>query len=77
LVDYGKPIVVDDYLEEFLSEIEGAARSAAKRLTRDIEDWLVKSTINAPDWFVLPSLKRLIFLMVFVQGYPVFRSNGS
>lgn len=57
LVDYGKPVVVDDYLEEFLSEVEGAARSAAKRLTRDIENWLIKSTINAPDWDTLYSAR--------------------
>lgn len=57
LVDYGKPIVVDDYLSEFLSEDEGAARSAAKRLTRDIENWLIKSTVNAPDWDTLYSAR--------------------
>lgn len=62
MVDYGDPIVVADYLEEFLSEEEGAARSAAKRLTRDIENWLIKSTINAPDWFVLFLPGSLIFL---------------
>jgi len=61
VVDYGKPIVVDGYLEEFLSETEGAARSAAKRLTGDIESWLIKSTVNAPDWFVLLQLSRSIF----------------
>ncbi|KAF9650871.1 acyltransferase [Thelephora ganbajun] len=57
LVDYGKPIVVDDYLEEFLSESEGAARSAAKRLAHDIENWLIKSTVNAPDWDTLYSAR--------------------
>jgi len=77
VVDYGKPIVVDDYLEEFLSESEGAARSAAKRLTRDIENWLIKSTVNAPDWFVLLQLSQLISLMASIQGHPVFRSDGS
>ena len=77
MVDYGKPIVVDDYLGEFLSESEGAARSAAKRLTRDIENWLIKSTVNAPDWFVPLQPSRLIFLTVSVQGHPVFRSDGS
>lgn len=62
MVNYGKPIVVDDYMEEFLSEGEGAARSAAKRLTHDIENWLIKSTINAPDWFVHSSLRLLSLL---------------
>ena len=57
MVNYGTPIVIDDYMEEFLSEEEGAARSTAKRLTRDIENWLIKSTINAPDWFVLLQLR--------------------
>jgi len=77
VVDYGKPIVVDDYLEEFLSETEGAARSAAKRLTRDIENLLIKSTVNAQDWFVLLQLSRSVFLTVSVQGHPIFSSDGS
>ena len=64
MVNYGKPIVVDDYMEEFLSEGEGAARSAAKRLTRDIENWLIRSTINAPDWLVPLQLVQSKFLMV-------------
>jgi glycerol-3-phosphate O-acyltransferase/dihydroxyacetone phosphate acyltransferase len=51
-------------MEEFLSEGEGAARSAAKRLTRDIENWLIRSTINAPDWLVLLQLVQSKFLMV-------------
>jgi len=66
LVDYGKPIVVDDYLSEFLSEDEGAARAAAKRLTRDIENWLIKATVNAPDWFVLLLPRQSVFLMIFI-----------
>ena len=77
MVDYGKPIVVDDYLEEFLSENEGAARSAAKRLTSDIEDWLIRSTINAPDWLVPLCLMRPIFLILSIQGHPVLCSDGS
>lgn len=76
MVDYGKPIVVDDYLEEFLSESEGAARSAVKRLTRDIENWLIRSTVNAPDWLVL-QLMQSIYLMSSIQGYPVLCSDGS
>jgi glycerol-3-phosphate O-acyltransferase/dihydroxyacetone phosphate acyltransferase len=51
-------------MEEFLSEGEGAARSAAKRLTRDIENWLIRSTINAPDWLVPLQLVQSKFLMV-------------
>jgi glycerol-3-phosphate O-acyltransferase/dihydroxyacetone phosphate acyltransferase len=41
---------MDAYLEEFMSPDEGAARSAVKRLTRDVERALIRSTINAPDW---------------------------
>lgn len=77
MVNYGKPIVVDEYLEEFLSESEGAARSAAKRLTRDIENWLIRSTVNAPDWSVLLQLMHSISLMSSIQGHPVFCSDGS
>lgn len=76
LVDYGKPIVVDDYLDEFLSENEGAARSAAKRLIRDVEDWLIRSTINAPDWLVPLRPMRPVFLILSIQGHPIFCSDG-
>jgi hypothetical protein len=38
------------YKEEFMSGIEGAPRTAIKRLTRAIEGELVEATINAPDW---------------------------
>lgn len=41
---------MDAYIDEFLAPGEGSARAAAKRLSRDIESALVKSTINAPDW---------------------------
>lgn len=53
-----------DYLEQFVSEDEGAPRAAVKRLTATIERELTQSTINAPDWSVvrrpdaLPALTR-------------------
>ncbi|KAI0047908.1 glycerol-3-phosphate-acyltransferase [Auriscalpium vulgare] len=50
---FGRPITVDPYLDQFLLEEEGAARAAAKRLTRAIESQLVALTINAPDWDTL------------------------
>lgn len=43
---------MNEYKEQFLSEAEGAPRAAVKRLTRAIEQQLVESTINAPDWCV-------------------------
>lgn len=47
---YCKPITMDEYMEQFLSGGEGAARSAVKRLTAQIERELIESTINASDW---------------------------
>jgi hypothetical protein len=42
---------MDEYKEQFFSDLEGAPRAAAKRLTRAIERELVEATINAPDWY--------------------------
>ena len=39
-------------MEQFLSQDEGAARAAVKRLTATIERELVEATVNAPDWYV-------------------------
>ena len=61
---FGQPILMRDYLEQFVSEDEGAPRAAVKRLTATIERELTQSTINAPDWSVvrrpdaLPALTR-------------------
>lgn len=53
VVEFGKPISMDAYKEQFYSEAEGEARLAVKRLTADIERELVEATINAPDWDTL------------------------
>jgi glycerol-3-phosphate O-acyltransferase / dihydroxyacetone phosphate acyltransferase len=42
---------MDEYKEQFFSDLEGAPRAAAKRLTGAIERELVEATINAPDWY--------------------------
>lgn len=47
---------MDAYIEQFLSDEEGAPRAAVKRLTRAIEVELMEATINAPDWYSLKSL---------------------
>jgi len=47
---YGKPITMDAFQEEFMSEVEGANKHAVKRLTRTLEVELLKSSVNAPDW---------------------------
>ncbi|PSR72629.1 hypothetical protein PHLCEN_2v11513 [Hermanssonia centrifuga] len=44
---------MDQYMDQFLSSEEGAARAAVKRLTANIEQELVQATINAPDWDTL------------------------
>lgn len=59
---------MDDYAEDFLSGKEGAPKLAVKRLTKKIEDDMHRLTVNAPDWYVPPSLRpvfaspRLILL---------------
>lgn len=41
---------MDPFKEEFFSGVEGAPRSAIKRLTRTVENGMIAGTINAPDW---------------------------
>ncbi|EPS94226.1 acyltransferase [Fomitopsis schrenkii] len=53
IVEYGPPINMDPYLEQFLSPDEGAPRAAVKRLTAALEQQLIEATINAPDWDTL------------------------
>jgi glycerol-3-phosphate O-acyltransferase/dihydroxyacetone phosphate acyltransferase len=47
---YGKPITMDDYEKEFLSEEEGANKLAVKRLTKKIGLEIRKMTVNSPNW---------------------------
>lgn len=47
---FGHPITMDSYKQQFFSSIDGEARAAVKRLTRTIENELVETSINAPDW---------------------------
>ncbi|KAH7888964.1 hypothetical protein F5I97DRAFT_1803842 [Phlebopus sp. FC_14] len=53
IMEFGQPISMQDYREQFFSDLEGAPRAAVKRLTRTIELELVEATINAPDWDTL------------------------
>lgn len=53
IMEFGRPISVKDYEEQFFSTEENAARAAVKRLTRAIESELVETSINAPDWDTL------------------------
>ncbi|TFY57683.1 hypothetical protein EVJ58_g6874, partial [Rhodofomes roseus] len=53
IVEYGPPIDTDPYLDQFLSDEEGAPRAAVKRLTAALEQQLVEATVNAPDWDTL------------------------
>ncbi|KAG2175158.1 hypothetical protein INT44_007646 [Umbelopsis vinacea] len=46
IVRYGEPITMDKYLPLFLSE----GKPAVKQLSRDVEEAIVRMTINAPDW---------------------------
>ena len=60
---FGPPISIHDYMDQFLSTEEGAARAAAKRLTRDIEQQMIELTINAKDWYVKADTLACRFLM--------------
>ncbi|KAJ7467072.1 hypothetical protein FB451DRAFT_1560983 [Mycena latifolia] len=53
IVEFGRPITMDSYMEQFTSETEGAPRAAVKRLSRAIEAGLVGATVNGPDWDTL------------------------
>ncbi|KAF8549758.1 hypothetical protein OG21DRAFT_1514834 [Imleria badia] len=53
IMEFGPPISMEQYKEQFVSDAEGAARAAVKRLTRAIEQQLIETTINAPDWNTL------------------------
>lgn len=53
ITEFGSPIKMEPFLEQFLSSEEGDPRAAVKRLTATIEQRLVESTINAPDWDTL------------------------
>ncbi|KAJ7049910.1 hypothetical protein C8F01DRAFT_1180895 [Mycena amicta] len=63
VVEYGSPIMMDDFVEQFFSDAEGAPRAAVKRLTRAIEAQLLESTINAPDWNTLYAARMARDLM--------------
>jgi glycerol-3-phosphate O-acyltransferase / dihydroxyacetone phosphate acyltransferase len=45
-----KPLETADIERQFLSEIEGSGRIAAKRLTKMLEQNMIELSINAPDW---------------------------
>ncbi|KAK6972111.1 PlsC domain-containing protein [Favolaschia claudopus] len=53
VVEYGRPISMDSYIEQFTSDAEGAQRTAVKRLSRAIETALVETSVNSPDWDTL------------------------
>ncbi|CCM06106.1 uncharacterized protein FIBRA_08355 [Fibroporia radiculosa] len=53
IMEFGPPIPVDAFLDQFMSSEEGAARAAVKRLTAALEQQLIEATINAPDWDTL------------------------
>ncbi|KAF9227110.1 hypothetical protein BS17DRAFT_800227 [Gyrodon lividus] len=57
IMEFGAPISMEEYKEQFFSEVEGAGRAAVKRLTRTIERQLVETTVNAPDWDTLYSAR--------------------
>ncbi|KAK0462553.1 uncharacterized protein EV420DRAFT_1265530 [Desarmillaria tabescens] len=63
IVEFGRPIPMDAYLEQFNDPTEGEPRLAAKSLTRTLENELIESTINAPDWDTLYTARMARDLM--------------
>ncbi|TFK74279.1 glycerol-3-phosphate-acyltransferase [Pluteus cervinus] len=57
IMEFGQPITLEAYKEQFFSDVEGAPRAAVKRLTAEIERELFEATINAPDWETLYSAR--------------------
>ncbi|TDL21704.1 acyltransferase [Rickenella mellea] len=53
IMEFGEPIPMTEYEDQFLSPVDGEARKAVKRLTTRIEREMIRSTINAPDWNTL------------------------
>lgn len=47
---YGAPIDMSAYKDDFLSEEDGKAKLAVKRLTRKIELEVKQMTVNSSDW---------------------------
>ncbi|KAF8632302.1 hypothetical protein AX17_004882 [Amanita inopinata Kibby_2008] len=63
IMEFGRPISMDTYKDEFFSGLEGSRRAAVKRLTRAIENALVETSINAPDWDTLYAARMARDLM--------------
>ena len=76
LIRFGRPISASEYQEQFLSEGEGAARAAVKRMSRKIESELIETTINSPDWYV-PSRTSRLLPDTRWQGYVIRCKNGK
>ncbi|KAH9022575.1 glycerol-3-phosphate-acyltransferase [Lactarius pseudohatsudake] len=53
IMEFGSPIAVDSYLDQFLNGDEESRRATVKLLTRAVQSQLVELTINAPDWDTL------------------------
>ncbi|TRM70169.1 hypothetical protein BD626DRAFT_544644 [Schizophyllum amplum] len=53
IIEFGKPITMDPYKDQFLSPTEGASRAAVKRVTHQLASQLFEMTVNAPDWDTL------------------------
>ncbi|KAK0448657.1 hypothetical protein EV421DRAFT_1783752 [Armillaria borealis] len=63
IVEFGRPISMDAYLKQFNDPTEGEPRLAAKSLTKTLENELIESTINAPDWDTLYTARMARDLM--------------
>ena len=64
-------LTVTDYIDEFLN---GDAKSAVKRMTKELETRLRSVTINAKDWYALPFI--LIFSKI-VDGQEILQRSAD
>ncbi|KZO93964.1 acyltransferase, partial [Calocera viscosa TUFC12733] len=53
ILQFGKPITMDEYIDAYTSPSEGAGRAVTKELTHRIERMMIQMSINAPDWETL------------------------
>ncbi|KAJ2931481.1 hypothetical protein H1R20_g5595, partial [Candolleomyces eurysporus] len=72
VMEFGKPIPASEYVEQFLSEGEGAARAAVKRMSRKIESELIETTINSPDCRLYTLLILIRDSLAAIIGLPFF-----
>ncbi|KAH9476178.1 hypothetical protein JR316_0011749 [Psilocybe cubensis] len=79
-VRYGKPILMDSYLDELLEgDPDEASRAVVKKIMGQVEKQLREMTINAPDWYANTYLNmgNDFDPMLGLQGYSMCCLDGK